>query len=92
MSIKTKLAAVALAAVTLTGAIAATTGEAAAGPKFGPAIGLGIAAGAAIGLAAASTAYAHPYRAYGYYQPVGCRWVPVHNYYGQYVGSKRVCW
>ncbi|MFL9826198.1 hypothetical protein [Rhodoplanes sp. SY1] len=92
MSFKTKLAAVALAAVTLAGAVAASTGEAAAKPKLGPAIGLGLVAGTAIGLAAASSAYARPYGAYGYYGPGGCRWVPVHNYYGQFVGSKRVCW
>lgn len=85
MSIKSKLAAVALVAVTVAGGIAATTGEAAAKPKFyGPAIGLGIA-GAAIGLAAAAS-YGPGYYGYG-----TCHWAPRYNAWGQYVGSVRVC-
>ncbi|EJW10970.1 hypothetical protein A33M_3711 [Rhodovulum sp. PH10] len=89
-SFKTKLAAVALAAVTLAGGIAASTGEAAAKPKFlGPAIGLGIA-GAAIGIAAAST-WGHPAYGYGYYGYGGCRFVPRYNAFGAYVGSVKVC-
>ncbi|MDC7786278.1 hypothetical protein PQJ75_01275 [Rhodoplanes sp. TEM] len=91
MSIKTKLAAVALAAVTVAGGIAAGTGEAAAKPKFGPAVGFGLVAGTAIGLAAASSAYGHPYGYYGYGPGPGCRWVPVHNAFGQYIGSKKYC-
>lgn len=87
MSTKTRIAAAALAAVTLAGAIAASTGEASAKPKFGPALGFGIVAGTAIGLAAASSAYGAP--AYGYYG--GCRWAPRYNAWGQYVGSVRVC-
>jgi hypothetical protein len=88
MSTKTKIAAVALAAVTLAGAIAASTGEASAKPKFGPALGFGLVAGTAIGLAAASSAYGTP--AYGYYGG-GCRWAPRFNAFGQYVGSVRIC-
>ena len=59
MSIKTKIAAGALAALTLTTAIAATSGEAQARPRWGW-IGAGFAAGALIGAAAASSAYAGP--------------------------------
>lgn len=61
MSIKTKIAALAVAALTLTGGIAATTQEAHAG-KFhhhhGVGIGVGLAAGALFA-AAASNAYAY---------------------------------
>jgi hypothetical protein len=88
MSIKTKLAAVALAAVTLAGGIAASTGEAAAKPKFGPVIGLGLVAGTAIGLAAASSGYGY---GHGYYGYGGCRWMPRYNAWGHYVGSVKVC-
>jgi hypothetical protein len=90
MSLTTKLAAAAIALVTVAGGIAASTGEAAAKPKFGPAIGFGLVAGTAIGLAAASSAYGYP--AYGYhgYGP-GCRWVPRYSPYGHYLGTVRVC-
>ncbi|NVO14581.1 MAG: hypothetical protein HXX10_11140 [Rhodoplanes sp.] len=90
MSTKSRIAAVALAAVTMAGAIAATTGEAAAKPKFGPALGFGIVAGTAIGLAAASSAYGSP--AYGYYgYGPGCRWEPRYTPYGHYIGAVKVC-
>lgn len=51
---KSKTIAAALAALTLATAIAATSGEAQARPRFGTALGIGIAAGALIGIAAAS--------------------------------------
>jgi len=79
MSIKTKIAALAVAALTLTGGIAATTQEAHAG-KFhhhhGVGIGVGLAAGALFA-AAASNAYANDY--YGYRR---CGWVRQFDAYG----------
>ena len=89
MSIKTRIAALAVAAVALTGGIAATTQEAHAG-KFhhhhGVGIGVGLAAGALFA-AAASNAYANDY--YGYRR---CGWVRQFNAYGNYIGRVRSCY
>ena len=89
MSIKTKIAALAVAALTLTGCIAATTQEAHAG-KFhhhhGVGIGVGLAAGALFA-AAASNAYANDY--YGYRR---CGWVRQFDAYGNYIGRVRSCY
>ena len=89
MSIKTKIAALAVAALTLTGGIAATTQEAHAG-KFhhhnGVGIGVGLAAGALFA-AAASNAYANDY--YGYRR---CGWVRQFDAYGNYIGRVRNCY
>lgn len=88
MSIKTRIAALAVAAVALTGGIAATTQEAHAG-KFhhhhGVGIGVGLAAGALFA-AAASNAYAGDY--YGYRR---CGWVRQFDAYGNYIGRVRSC-
>lgn len=56
----TKTLTASLAALTLVAAIAATSTESQARPRFGTALGIGIAAGALIGIAAASNAYAGP--------------------------------
>ena len=89
MSIKTKIAALAVAALTLTGGIAATTQEAHAG-KFhhhhGVGIGVGLAAGALFA-AAASNAYANDY--YGYRR---CGWVRQFDAYCNYIGRVRSCY
>ena len=89
MSIKTRIAALAVAAVALTGGIAATTQEAHAG-KFhhhhGVGIGVGLAAGALFA-AAASNAYANDY--YGYRR---CGWVRKFDAYGNYIGRVRSCY
>ena len=89
MSIKTKIAALAVAAVALTGGIAATTQEAHAG-KFhhhhGVGIGVGLAAGALFA-AAASNAYANDY--YGYRR---CGWVRQFDAYGNYISRVRSCY
>lgn len=86
MSIKTKFAAVALAALTLTAGLAAAPQQAEA--RNG-AIGLGIAAGVLAGAAiAGSAAYAQPH--YVYYGP-RCHWVRQYDSYGYYVGRVRVC-
>ena len=85
----TKLAAVAVAALTLAVGSVATSSEAHAWGKkgfgWGPALGLGIAAGV-IGGAAYAT---YP----GYYVggPVGCRWVARYDSWGNYRGSMKVC-
>ena len=89
MSIKTRIAALAVAAVASTGGIAATTQEAHAG-KFhhhhGVGIGVGLAAGALFA-AAASNAYANDY--YGYRR---CGWVRQFDAYGNYIGRVRSCY
>lgn len=89
MSIKTRIAALAVAAVALTGGVAATTQEAHAG-KFhhhhGVGIGVGLAAGALFA-AAASNAYAGDY--YGYRR---CGWVRQFDAYGNYIGRVRSCY
>lgn len=53
---KTRIAAIALSIVTLTGAMTAATSQAQAGHRWG----VGLAAGALLGAAAASNAYAGP--------------------------------
>jgi hypothetical protein len=87
MSIKTKFAALAVAAVVATSAIATTT-PASAGPFKGPGIGLGVglATGLVVGSALAASQPAYP----GY--PVHhCWWQPEYNVFHQYIGSQRVC-
>lgn len=89
MSSKTKIAAVAVAALVLTGGIAATTQEARAGHR-GAGIGFGIAAGALFGAALASNAYGGPVYGYGYgYRR--CGWVRQFDAYGNYIGRVRTC-
>ena len=86
----TKLAAVAVAALTLAVGSVATSSEAHAWGKkgfgWGPAVGLGIAGGIIAGAAYAATAP-------GYYVagPVGCRWVARYDGWGNYRGSVKVC-
>ena len=90
MSIKTRIAALAVAAVALTGGIAATTQQAQAGGfhhhHHGGGIGVGLAAGALFA-AAASNAYANDY--YGYRR---CGWVRKFDAYGNYIGRVRSCY
>lgn len=86
-SLKTKIAAVALAAVTLTAGVAGTSQQAQAGHK-GAAIGLGIATGVLIGAAAANSYYGPTYVGYGHRH---CRWVRQYDEFGYYVGRTRVC-
>jgi ABC-type sugar transport system substrate-binding protein len=86
MTIRSRIAAAAIAAVTLTGAFAATSQEAHAS-KFGTGLAIGIGAGALI----ASGAYAHGYYGHGYYAPVRCHWEKRFNAYGYYIGKVRVC-
>lgn len=85
MSIKTKLAALALASLAVTGSIPSTISQAEAKP-LGWAIGAGIATAAIVGTAVAASS--QPYD-YGYRR---CGWSPRYNAFGQYVGSVRTCY
>jgi hypothetical protein len=84
MSIKTKLAALALTAVAVTGALASTSTQAQAKPLHwvGPAIFGAAVVGTAVA-ASTSDGYYYGYRR--------CGWVPRHNAFGHYIGSVRVC-
>jgi hypothetical protein len=91
MSIKTKIAAIAVAALALTGGIAATTQQAQAGYR-GVGIGVGVAAGALVGAAIASNVYGGPVYASGYgYGYRRCGYVRQFDVYGNYVGRVRTC-
>ncbi|MBR0955163.1 hypothetical protein [Bradyrhizobium canariense] len=85
MSIKTKIAALALATLAVTGSIASTTSQAEAKPLgWGVGVGLGIATAAVVGSAIAASN--DPY--YGYHR---CGWAAQYNAFGQYVGRVRTC-
>ena len=87
MSIKTKLAAIALATLAVTGGIASTTSTAQAKPLgWGWGVGAGIATAAIVGTAIAASN--DPYY-YGYHR---CGWVAQYNAFGQYVGRVRTCY
>ena len=87
MSIKTKLAAIALATLAVTGGIASTTSTAQAKPLgWGWGVGAGIATAAIVGTAIAASN--EPYY-YGYHR---CGWVAQYNAFGQYVGRVRTCY
>jgi hypothetical protein len=86
MSINTKIAALALAALAVTGSVVSTTSQAEAKPLgWGVGVGLGIATAAVVGTAIAASN--DPY--YGYHR---CGWTPRYNAFGQYVGSVRSCY
>ena len=85
MSTKTKIAAVAVAALTLAGSMAVTSNEAQARGGRGALLFGAIVAGTLIGAAAANSYY-EP--AYGYRR---CHWVPRYNSYGDYIGRDRIC-
>jgi len=87
MSIKTKLAAIALATLAVTGGIASTTSTAQAKPLgWGWGVGAGIATAAIVGTAIAASN--EPYY-YGYHR---CGWVAQYNAFGQYIGRVRSCY
>jgi hypothetical protein len=85
MFAKTKIASVALVALTLGATAIASTSEAQAHGWGWGGLGLGIAAGVALGAAAASTPYyvVAPVRR--------CHLAPRYNIYGQFIGNSRVC-
>ena len=87
MSIKTKIAALALAALAVTGTIATTTTKAEAYPinNWGY-VGAGLATAAIIGTAVAASNGPVYYTSYR-----RCGFAPRYNVFGQYIGSVRVC-
>jgi hypothetical protein len=80
---KSKIAAAALVALTLSSALATTQAE--ARPRHGVAIGIGIAAGALIGAAIASNAYAGPS-----YVVRECRYVERYDRWGN-IRMVKIC-
>jgi len=86
MSIKTRIAAVALAALAVTGSVASTTSQAQAKPLgWGWGVGAGIATAAIVGGAIAAS---DPYP-YGYHR---CGWVAHYDAFGRYLGRVRTCY
>ena len=91
MSIKSRIAALALAALAVTGAVASSTQQAQAKP---PGLGYGVAAGVlgavAVGSAIAASESGYYGNGYGYgYRR--CGWVRQFDAWGNYVGRVRAC-
>ena len=84
MSIKTKIAGIALAALTVTVSIASTTSQAQAKPGWSWGVGAGLVGAAVVGTAIAAS---NPYPYYRH-----CGWVRQFDAYGNYVGSVRSCY
>jgi hypothetical protein len=87
MSIKTKLAAVAVATLAATGSIASTATSAEA-HGLGWGIGAGLVGAAIVGGAVAASNAPYPYY-YGYRH---CGWVRQFDAYGRYIGSVNTCY
>ena len=85
MSTKTKIAALALAALAVTGSIATTTPAEAKPFGLGWGIGAGIVGAAVVGSAIAAN---NGYYDYGYRR---CDWVRQFDAFGNYIGSVRSC-
>jgi hypothetical protein len=90
MSIKTRIAALALAALAVTGTIASTT-QSAEAKGLGWGIGAGLIGAAVVGsaIAASNDGYYHDGYYYDGYRR--CVWVRQYNSYGNYVGRVRTC-
>jgi hypothetical protein len=87
MSIRTKFAALGLAALAVTGSVASTTTPAQA-HGLGWGVGAGLLGAAIVGSAvAASNPY--PYYYDGYHR---CGWVRQFDAYGNYIGRVRTCY
>ncbi len=87
MSIKTRIAAFALAALAAAGSVASTTTSAEAhGFHPGWGIGAGLVGAAVVGSAIAAS---NPYPYYGYRR---CGWVRQFDAYGNYIGTVRSCY
>jgi hypothetical protein len=85
MSIKTKIAALALVALAVTGGLASTTTQAEAKP-LGWGIGAGLVGAAIVGTAIAASS--NGYYDGGYRR---CGWVRQFDAYGNYMGRIRTC-
>jgi hypothetical protein len=86
MSIKSKLAALALTTLAVTGAIATTVTSADAKPLgWGWGVGAGLVGAAIVGSAIAAND-GYYYGGYHY-----CHWVPRFDIYGNYIGRVRSC-
>jgi branched-subunit amino acid ABC-type transport system permease component len=85
MSIKTKIAALALASLAVAGSFATSTTKAEAYPLKPWHVGLATAAivGTAVAASAGGPVYYTSYRR--------CGWQPRYNMFGQYIGSVRIC-
>jgi hypothetical protein len=90
MSIKTKIAAAALATLAITGGLASTTTQAQAGGGLGWGIGAGLVGAAVVGsaIAANNGYYNNGYYYDGYRR---CGWVRQFDAYGNYMGTVRSC-
>jgi len=87
MSIKTKIAALAVAALAVTGSVASTTTPAEAhGFHHGWGLGAGLLGAAVVGSAVAAS---NPYYYDGYHR---CGWVRRFDAFGNYVGTVRSCY
>jgi hypothetical protein len=85
MTIKTKIAALAVAALAATGSIASTTTSAEAhGFHHGWGIGAGLVGAAIVGSAIAATT------PYPYYER--CGWVRQYDTFGRYIGKVNTCY
>lgn len=84
MSIKSKIAAFALVALTAAGTMASSQQAQAKGPGIGFGIAAGVVGAAVVGsaIAANNGYYGHGYR---------CGWVRQYDGYGNYVGRVRTC-
>src|SRR3982075_794517 len=87
MSIKTKIAALALATLAAAGSIASTTPAQAGGGGGGPGVAWGIGAGL-VGAAIVGTAIA---ASNDTYRVRRCGWVREYDNYGNYLGRFRTC-
>jgi len=87
VSIKTKIAAVALAALAVTGGLASTTTQAQAGGGLSWGIGAGLVGAAVVGSAIAAGNGGYYY--YNGYRR--CGWAPQFDVYGNYMGRIRTC-
>jgi hypothetical protein len=87
MSIKTKIAALALATLAVTGSIASTTTKAEA-HGLGWGIGAGLVGAAIVGSAIAASNDGYYGGGYGYRR---CGWVRQFDAYGNFIGRVRTC-